>query len=176
MAQKVRVAGGFTAFHWSENGRHDHVIAFADEVRVTGVTPVAEPEVIQPMNALRPVEIVTPRAHKEGRITLVLKELYNETVWARLAGLADSRDIIDIFEHVAALENGIRITKWIRTPRGADYSETYEQCVVARIMDDEPSIRIDTMSVNKEVELWFTHARKSYPGLGSKPSRPAIFS
>lgn len=170
MARKVRVPGGFTVFHWN-SGSGNEVIAFADEVRVAAVTPVAPAQVIQPLNYLRPAEIVTPRAHTNGVITLVLTELYNEAVWQRLAGLSNSRDIIDIMEYVAGLDNGIRVTKFVRTPKGADYYETFHNCVVTRVQDDE-AIRIDTMVLNKEIELWYTHSIKNYPRLPNTARAP----
>ena len=166
--QRGRVVGGTTVFHW-DDGTGERVIAFANEVRVTGVTPVAEAEVLQPLNALRPVEIVTPVAHREGRIVLVLTDLYNQAVWQRLAGLANSNDIMDIMQTVAARENGIKISKWVVPPTGiggsqfdtGNYLETYHNCVVTRVQDDEV-VNITTMTVNKEMELWFTHSRKHW--------------
>lgn len=172
MAQRVRVPGGFTVFHWSDNTSPGSVIAFADEVRVNSVQPVAPAQPVQPMNALRPVEIVTPRAHTNGSLVLVLTDLYNEAMWQRLAGLASSNDIIDIMEYVAGLDNGVQITKYIRPPRGNDYHETYYNCVIVRA-DDTENIRIDTMTVNKEVEVWYTHSKKNWI---NSPSRAATFT
>lgn len=160
--QRPRVLGGFTVFHWDDGGG-EKVIAFADTIQTFGVTPVADPQAIQPMNATRPVEIVTPVAHTYGRIVLTMTELYNQAVWQRLAGLANSNDIIDIFESVYQMSNGIKISKYVTPPvKGASpYLETFHECVVARVQDDE-SIRIDTMTVNKEIELWFTYNVKHW--------------
>lgn len=178
--RKVRVTGGYTVFHWSVDGggeEKQEVIAFADTIAVSSVTPVAAAQAIQPLNALRPVEIVTPRAHTYGTITLTLTELYNEAVWQRLAGLAGSRDIIDIMDYLAGVDNGARITKYVRTPGNntQDYYETFHNCVITRVADDE-TIRIDTMSVNKEIEVWYTHAEKRrYKGMSQAP-RSALFT
>jgi hypothetical protein len=171
MARKVRVPGGYTVFHWN-----NEVIAFANEVRVTSVQPVVGPEVIQPLNYLRPAEIVTPRASTYGTITLVLTELYNEAVWYRLSGLADSTDIIDIFEYVAAQDNGIKITRWVKPPQGNPYSETYEGCVVVRVADDE-TVNVTTIRLEKEIELWYTHSRKNgFRGIPNSSRRPTFFT
>lgn len=167
--QRGRVVGGTTVFHWND-GTGERVIAWADEVRVTGVRPVADAEVLQPLNALRPLEIATPVAHREGRIVLVLKDLYNQAVWQRLAGLASSNDIMDIMNLVAARDEGISISKIMVPPAGiggsrfdnnATYRETYYNCSVIRADDDEV-VNITTMTVNKEMELWFTHSRKHW--------------
>jgi hypothetical protein len=141
---RTRVAGGSTAFHW-DDGTGEKVIAFAQIVSVQSVTPVADSQVIQPMNALRPVEIATPIAHREGRIILTLTDLYNQAVWQRLAGLTDSNDIADIMQHVAALDNGIKISKWVVPPPGVGgssfdtgtYLETFHNAVITRVQDDE---------------------------------------
>lgn len=172
MAQRVRVPGGFTVFHWSNTNDPGGVIGFADRVQVTAVQPVAQAQAVQPMNALRPLEIVTPRAHTNGVITLTLTELYNEAVWQRLAGLANSNDIIDIMEYMAGLDNGVQITRYVEPPNGQTYSETYYNCMIVRVADDE-DIRIDTMTVNKEIEVWYTYSRKHW--INSTP-RPATFS
>lgn len=173
---RVRVVGsGFTVFHWND-GVRNHVIGFANEVRVSGVTPVADPAVIQPINALRPVEIVTPGAHREGRITLVLTDLYNQAVWQRLASLSNSQDIIDIFRTVAAMDRGITLSKYVTPPRGLSntgnanpYIESYYECVIARVGDDE-TVRVESMSVDKEVELWYTYQRKHWINSPRDPS------
>ena len=169
MAQKVRVAGGFTVFHWQ-----NAVIGYADQVQVTAVAPVTEAVAVQPMNALRPLEIATPRAHGHGTIILTLTELYNQAVWQRLAGLSKSNDIIDIMEFMAGLDDGVKITRYVEPPSGAGdtYNETYYNCMIVRATDDE-SIRIDTMLLNKELEVWYTYSKKNW--IDATP-RPATFS
>ena len=164
--QRVRVGGsGFTVFQWND-GNSNQVIAFARQVVVNGVTPVATPVTIQPLNAAQPVEIVTPGAHTNGVLTMTLTELYNRSVWQRLASLADSSDIIDIMRTIAAKGQGVKITKYMNPPAGiggGPYSETYHDCVIASVADNE-TIGIETMEVNKEIEVWYTYSRKSWVG------------
>lgn len=170
MARNARVAGGYTVFHWN-----NHPIAWADTIAVTGVTPVVAPEVVQPMNALRPLEIVTPRASRYGTITLTLKELWNSSVWQNLEGLANSNDIIDIFEYVAGLDNAISVTKYVRKPSNLAGPDRYEQffnVIVAEVADDE-SVSIDTMTLPKTMTLWYTHSKKKWI---NAPDRPATFT
>lgn len=172
MAQKIRVAGGYTVFHWSNNTDVGGVIAYADRVQVQSVTPVVPAQAVQPMNALRPIEIVTPRAHTNGVLTLTLTDLYNESVWDRLSGLAGSNDIIDIMEYMAGLDNGVRITKFVEPPNRPAYSETYYNCMIVRA-DDNEDIQITTLTLPKEIEVWYTHSRKS---TATRPARPATFT
>jgi hypothetical protein len=161
--QRSRVLAPFTAFTWND-GTGDKVIAVADEVRVASVTPVAGAEVVQPMNALRPIEIVTPGAHTNGVITLVLKELYNQAVWQRLASLTNANDVVDIMRTIAAMNSGITIKKYVTPPAGVaggQYLESFHECVVTRVQDDE-DISITSMTVNKEIELWYTYSIKGW--------------
>lgn len=167
--QRPRIlGGGKSVFHW-DDGTGERVIGFADQIQTFGVQPVADAQVVQPMNAVRPVEIVTTGAHSQGRIILSLIDLYNQAVWQRLASLAQSNDIIDIFQTVAANNNGIKISRYVTPPIGVTggtfgsgpYLETFHECVVVRVQDDE-AIRVDSMTVNKEVELWYTYNIKHW--------------
>src|SRR4051794_11539596 len=98
MADRVRVTGsGFTYFKFGND-----ILAFAEEVEVTSPTPVAPEQRIQPLNAQRPVEIVTAGAHTGGTLRLMLTELYNQAVWQRLSAQFNaSQDIVDIMRTIA---------------------------------------------------------------------------
>lgn len=169
MAQNARVVGGYTVFHWQ-----NHPIGWTNSVQVTAVTPVADAQPVQPMNALRPLEIVTPRAHSYGTITLTRLELWNKSIWQDLAGLANSNDIIDIFEYVAGLANPITVTKYIRVPgnAGTDRYEQFFNVVVASVDDGEVDA-LNTMTIEKTMLLWYTHSKKSWV---NAPARPATFT
>jgi hypothetical protein len=138
------------------------IIGFAQSVTIEPVAPVADPVAIQPLNAPRPVEILTPAATRYGVLRLTLTELYGRSVWQQLSGLADSQDLVDIMQYVARQEDGIRIVKRIR-PHISDgeWVETFHNCVIARINDNE-TIDITTMEINKEIEVWYTHATKNW--------------
>lgn len=146
-----------TVFMWRGT-----VIGFAQSVTVEPVQPVADPVAVQPLNSPRPVEILTPAATRWGVIRLTMTELYNRSVWQNLAGLANSQDLVDIFQYVARLDDGINIVKRVR-PHISDgeYTETFHNCVIARINDGE-TIDITTMDINKEIEVWYTHSTKSW--------------
>lgn len=169
MARQARTGGGYTVFHWGNT-----VIAWAQSVQVTPVRAIVEATPVQPMNALRPLEIVTPRASTYGTIILTKLELWNKSVWQDLSGLANSNDIIDIFEYVAGLNNPITVTKYIRTPNniGNDRYEQFFNVVVADI-DDGETIDITTLTIPKTITLWYTHSTKSWI---NAPTRPATFT
>lgn len=155
--KRTRVLGsGNTVFMWE-----GQVIGFANSVTVEPPVPVADPVVIQPLNAPRPVEIVTAGAHRNGIIRLTLTELYNRPVWDRLAGLAGTQDLVDIMRTIAARDKGIEIVKRVKphVPGLSEYSEHYYNCVVARVNDGE-TIDITTMEIHKELEVWYTHSLK----------------
>lgn len=157
---RVRVPGsGFTVFRWEKR-----LIGFANEVNIQSPQPVAQAVAIQPLNAQRPLEIVTPGAHGPGTITLTLTELYNRSVWQRLAHLARSQDIVDIMRQVASLNQGIELMKVVRphhVRNAPSYHETFYNCVITAVADDE-TINIGTMTVDKPVTIMYTHSRKSW--------------
>jgi hypothetical protein len=169
---RVRVGGsGFTVFQWQDSG-NTHLIGYAQNVTVNPVQPVAQPVSIQPLNAQRPLEIITPGAHTNGTITLTLTELYNRAIWQRMASLAGCQDIVDIMRTLAAMDNGPVITKTIRPgylPDGSgDYAETFYGIAVASVEDSGgESISYDTMQLDKTMTLWYTHSKKiDYSGIG----------
>lgn len=161
---RARLGGsGFTVFQWKD-GAGTHIIGYADSVTVNPVQPVAQPEVIQPLNAQRPLEIMTPAAHTNGTITLTLTELEGEAVWQRMAALSGSQDIVDIMRTLAAQSNGVTVTKTIQR-RGVNpqpYSETFFNVVVASVEDQGETIDVRTMAVPKSMTLWYTHSKKSW--------------
>ena len=163
---RARLGGsGFTVFQWKDD-TGTNLIGYAESVTVNPVTPVAQPEVIQPLNAQRPLEIVTPAAHTNGTITLTLTELENQAVWQRMAALANSQDIVDIMRTLAAQQNGVTVTKTVQprttAPGTGTYSETFFNVVVASVEDNGETIDVRTMSVQKQMTLWYTHSKKSW--------------
>ena len=158
-----------TTFRWAFPGQTAQVIAFASQVQVTEPPPVADPQVIHPLDKKRPVEIVTAGAQTNGTITLTLTQLYNESVWQRLAGLANSQDITDITRTIAGQNGGLQIVRRIEplVPNHPAYEETYFNCVIQSVGDDMP-VTIETMSVTKDLTLWFTHSIKGFVNGGSQ--------
>lgn len=155
---RVRVGGsGYTVFAWS--GR---LLAFANQVAHTSPAPVgpgATP--IHPMDEPYAVEMITPAAAGPGSLTLEFFELYGSQVWERLNGLEGAVDIVDIFRKQAAMENPIRVVKYIRPPvlrgkRMAAYTEEYNNAIVTNVVDGE-TINVGTMEVLKQITIGYTH-------------------
>jgi len=169
---QTRVVGsGNTFFRW----RGD-LLGYARTVAQTGVQPVAQAEVIQPLNATRPLEIITPGAHTNGVLTLTLIELYGHTVWQRMKGLTNCENVVDIMRSIAALNDGVQMQKVMRSPKDSTtWIETFYNCVITRVAEDE-TISIEAMSVNKEIEVWYTHSDKSWVNgsSGSVLDRPLV--
>lgn len=165
-SKRVRVGGsGFTVFQWKDNSG-THIIGFAQNVTVNPVQPVNQPVAIQPLNAQRPLEVITPGAHGVGTITLTLTELYGESIWQRMSILAGSQDIVDIMRTLAAQNNGVTVTKTVRPghlPEGqGHYAETFFGIVVADVEPGGEALDITTMDVQKQMTLWYTHSKKNY--------------
>jgi hypothetical protein len=163
MAKFARAPGGsaVTVFEWM-----GQTIAFARTIGVQAPTPVAQTTPIHPLDARRPVELVTAQATTMGGVTLQLYDLFGEKVWARLANITNADgstaiDLVDIFQAVAIQNSGkhpILISKRI-TPkgnRGPTLVENYYNCVVSTVEDDE-TITVGTMEVIKTINVNFTH-------------------
>jgi hypothetical protein len=167
MADRVRVGGsGYTYFRYAGN-----ILAFAEEVRVAGPAPVADYVRVQPLNAQRPVEIITPGAHTGGTLTMVLTELYNKAVWQRLsAALNNSQDIIDIMRHQAESDpEAIVFEKIINPPQPGlpNRVETFFGCRIVRVQEDE-TINIRAMRIDKEIDVAYLYSVKHYINGGNR--------
>lgn len=168
MIDRVRNPGsGYTVFRYAGN-----VLAYAQEVRVTSPVPVADAVRIQPLNARRPLEIVTAGAHTGGTITLVLIELANEAIWQRLSSsLNGAQDIVDIMRLQAEIDPdpGVTIDRYIVPPQPSipPRHETYYGCVITRVQDDE-TINIGAMQIQKEVDVAFTYSKKFWINNGNR--------
>jgi hypothetical protein len=174
MADRVRVGGsGYTYFRFEGN-----ILAFAQEVRVAGPAPVAAEVRVQPLNAQRPVEIITAGAHTGGTLTMVLTELYNGAVWQRLsAKLNASQDIVDIMRLQAQSDpTALTVEKVIAPPIPglSARKETYYGCRIIRVQEDE-TINIGAMRIDKEIDVAYLYSVKDYVGGGNRlfPLNPA---
>jgi hypothetical protein len=165
----------FTVFLWA-----GQVIGFANQIALVSPTPVAQPAPIQPMDSPYPVEIITPAATTMGTLTLQLTELYNKKVWERLAGLAGTPNLANIFITMASfgLSNqgqGISLAKLISPPplsgvdpsKGnvptqiqqnvpAQYGEIYQNVTIVNVEDGE-TITIGTQQINKNITVAYTN-------------------
>lgn len=172
-ARKFRVGGsGFTVFKWQPLKGDSKVIAFARQVSHTSPAPVGPgPVPIQPLDARRPVEIITPAAISMGELVLELYELYNQRVWEQLSIIANSRDLAQIFRKVANTGHEINLVKVIKPPKGVSksgtnaspqashYQEVYHNAVITNVLDGEV-IDVGTMEVLKQISVGYTHVTR----------------
>lgn len=182
-ARQFRVGGSkFTVFHWGNPGQ---LIAHCNQVAHTSPAPVADAVAIQPIDARRPLEIVTANAIGMGTIVLEIVELYGLAVWQELGTLASAitgdtgldglpqnantkrennkTDLADIFNAVASSATPISVTKFIYPPAGskvANYTEQYFNCVISNFQDGE-TITIGSMQIYKQITVNYTHYIRS---------------
>lgn len=169
MAIRTRSFGqAYTVLEW-----RDQVMGMVDAVNLTSVQPVAEAIDIQPINAQRPIEIVTAGAHRHGELQMTILELYGTSIWQRIADFTDCQDIVDVMRTVQALDPpGIVISKVVRPPQGGEYRERFFNCTVTNI-DDSENFTIATLTVPKTMTIWYTHSSKSWIN-GGQRKFPAI--
>lgn len=166
--QKFRVGGsGFTAFYW--NGQP---IAFAQRVTVRQPQTIANPSVIQPLDARYPLQIITPGAITEGYLDIEMMELYNQKVWDRMVQIATgssvrANDLADVFFAMASVSQPINAVKMIIPPQNLQgdaslksYGEIYHNCVITNIVDGE-AINVQSMEIVKAITIAYTHATRT---------------
>lgn len=163
-AFRAQVGGSALAvLKWGFPGEKQQTIAFAREFTNRPPHPVAEKQAVQPLDQVRPIEVVTAYAQGHGELDIVLYQLYNFEVWQRLKGIANSQDFVDIARSVVSQNAGISVIRYVTppVPNHAPYQEQYFNCVVADYSDDQP-INIATMLIERTLTLAYTHAKKDY--------------
>lgn len=178
VTNRVRVGGsGFTYFSWM-----NQIIAFARQVSHTSPEPVGPgPVAIQPLNAKRPIQVITPGAAGMGTLVVELYELYGAQVWEQLIGLSGTLDLVEIFQAVAAMANPISMSKTIVPPvlQGVhfpSYSEVYHNCVITNVANGE-TIEVGTMEIRKQITVAYTNMitdRGSEYSIGYGANEPTV--
>jgi hypothetical protein len=148
------------------------VVAFCNGVTVTWPSAVAEAVPVQPMDAIRPLEIVTARAIGAGTIALTLTNLYNEQIWDRFEVLQGLDDLADIFQQIQIAYNGnLTIERYV-TPAikdGQTYVEQFLGCVITNVADGQ-SITNASMLIDRTITLSF---RRHQRGTGWYKNMPS---
>lgn len=170
-----RVLGsGFTAFHWQGK-----LIGKAFQISHTSPQPVAQPVAIQPLDARYPLQIITPAAITAGTLTLQRYETYNGKIWDDLMRIIDNtntsintnrlttyNDLAEVFIRLANIGKGISATKLIFPPNKVQktksqyYADTYHNCVITDIRDDE-QVQIGSMESVKVLTIQYTHSTRN---------------
>lgn len=156
---QVRVVGSnYTAFTW--NGA---AIAYLEMVADSGQPALSNNgpgyEFIHPLGYRTPTDIVTSRALDGGTITLMIRELWNLEVWEHMSGLAGTRDIIEVFDRLAATPQYVTATKIISPPGGTRRGKVYHRCVVTKIQDSD-EVSIGALSIAKQIQVGYTHTTR----------------
>lgn len=146
----------------------DKPVIFCQEVSHRAPQPVAAPIPVQPLNYLRPIEIIVPRATTHGEITMTVMETYDLSIWQHLEGLnvpIGVQDLADFFNWMmtntsVVNEDGssnIELKRIIRdpTPNRKWRVSTYENARVVDIRYDETT-RVDTTLNPLTISVWYT--------------------
>lgn len=156
---QVRVVGsGYSTF--SYQGKP---IAFLEQVEDSGQRAFSDAgaayQFIQPIGARTPVEIATSRVLQGGTLSLTIRELWNTFVWEQLAGLAGTRNIVDIFDVLAQNPTYVSCQTIITPPgnAGRPRGKNYHNCVVVDISDND-TITVGGLAVTKGVIVAYTHS------------------
>jgi len=152
----IRVVGStFTTLRWRGSA-----IAYLEAFTDSGVSPIANPQAIQPLDSLHPTEFVTPRALNGGTLSFTIRELWDKPVWQHFSGLANANNIVDIWTAIADLADPITCQTIIKPPTGNVWrTKTYHNVIVSDI-DDSESVSIGALSVSRQVTAQYTHATR----------------
>lgn len=156
---RVRVVGsGYTTFQYQGTD-----IAFCEGVEDSGqraFSDLGQPyQFIQPLGNEHPIEIATSRVLQGGTLQLTIRELWNTYVWEQLAGLAGSKNIVDVFALLAANPAYVTCQTIIQPPTGAGAArgKIYQNVVVVDINDGD-TVTVGGLSVTKGITLAYTHS------------------
>lgn len=160
---QVRVVGsGFSVFRW-----RGKPLAFLDSVRDGGQQPIAPPVAIHPLDSQYPVEFATARAMDAGVLSFTVMELWNQPVWQALAGLENAKNIIDIWNVLAADPSVVTAQTIIKPPQGNLWRvKTYHNLMISSV-DDSESISISQLNIPRSVECMYTHATRETIPVGA---------
>ena len=150
---KVRLGGsGFTVMTW-----RSQKLAYLQTLQDTPPQPVAGAQVVQPMDAKVPLEIVTAMAVGAGTLRLTFYELWSLPVWSTLPGLEGTNNLLEVLEKQILLGE-ISCRKIIKAPVSGELrARVYHGCVVTDI-DEGEQINIGTMTLPKTITIQYTHS------------------
>lgn len=149
---KVRLAGsGLTVLSF-----RSEPLAYLQTLQDTPPQPVAPAQVVQPIDARVPLEIVTALAVGAGTLRLTFYELFAAPVWATLPGLEDTNNLIEVLERQVTL-GAISCRKIVRAPvTGERRARVYHNCVITDI-DEGEQVNIGSMTLPKTLTIQYTH-------------------
>lgn len=128
-------------------------LAYLQTLQDTPPQPVAGAQVVQPIDAETPLEIVTALAVGAGSLRLTFYELWNEPVWSRLPGLEGTNNLLDVLKRQVQMGE-VTCRKLIKSPSGITRARVYHGCVITDI-DEGEQINIGTMTLPKTITLQY---------------------
>ena len=167
----ARIGGSaYSTIWWNGLNNKTTPIAYCQQLSSVSPSPVTQPVAIQPLDALYPVEIITPAAIGHGQLTLSLLEIWNQPIWDTLFEGSNANDLAEVLKLVADSGDDLFVQTVIKPPAGTGYATNfsykveYHGCVISDIRNDE-TIDVTTMQLTKTIELWY---RKAIWGSGRK--------
>jgi hypothetical protein len=158
---KVRVVGsGYTSI--SYGGKP---IAFCEGVEDSGqraFSDLGQPyQFIHPLGYRHPIEIATSRVLQGGTMMLTIRELWNTPVWWSLAGLAQTYNIVDIFEVLARNPNYVTAQTIIKPPGTQNQPARWRGKIFHNVtvvdINDGDTITVGALAVTKGITVAYTH-------------------
>jgi hypothetical protein len=156
---KVRVVGsGFTTFSYK-----GQPIAFLEGVEDSGQRAFSDAgqgyQFIHPIGYSHPIEIATSRVLAGGTLNLTIRELWNMNIWEHLAGLAGTRNIVDVFRVLASDPAYVSCQTIIKPPDKSlrPRGKNYNNCVVVDIADND-TVTVGALAVAKGIVVAYTHS------------------
>lgn len=167
---RIRIVGSsFTA--WTVEGSP---IAYCIEVSHRSPQTVAPAVEVHPLNYIRPVEILVPRAITHGEIVLSVVETYEDRIWSHFGNnifannLEDLADVINYQIHNHTTADGgstLELQRIIRVPanQGSGMKQQVWSFEGVRVVDArvDETARTETMQNTLQMTVWYTGMRLS---------------
>lgn len=154
MESKTRIAGsGFTTMAF--RGQR---LAYLQTMQDTPPQPVAAAQVVQAIDDPYPQEIVTALAVGAGTLRLTFFELWNEPVWAKLPGLEQTNNLLEVLQRQIQLGD-VSCRKLIRSPgTGIIRARLYLGCVLTDV-DEGEQVNIGSMTLPKTITMQYIRTK-----------------
>lgn len=164
---RIRVVGSaFTI--WKVKNRP---VLYCLEVSHRSPQPISAAVEVHPLNYIRPVEILTPRAITHGEIVMQVVETYGNRIWSLFGAdqngndgyfsnpnLQDLADVLNtqLMTHTDGNgQSALKLSRIIKNPNGSWKSIDFEGVRVVDIREDETT-RTETLQNNLQITCWYT--------------------
>lgn len=150
MIPNTRIAGsGYTVLLWQNSP-----LAYLQTIQDTPPQPVAGAQVVQPMDARTPLEIVTSGAVGAGTLRGTFYERWIMPVWQTLPGLEGTNNLLEVLERQMFL-GAVNCQKIIRNAQGTMRAYVYHDICITDV-DPGEQVNVGTMTLPKTVTMQYT--------------------